>query len=438
MAKARVGLMFAGEKTEFELPEGWEVISELKPNWRDGLKDIPRALVESFDNPIGCEPLGAMKLSGKRILLAVDDISRPTPLCLFFGELVKYLCEKGAKREDMMIITALGVHRPMSEEELFQKLGKGNFEGVKWENHDSRNAEMNIELGMTARGTHISLNRRLKEADLIICVGAIEPHLLLGFGGGSKMILPGLASERTIAENHMQGVSAEMFNYIGFAESPMRLDLEEAAGMLNQRIFIVNVVLNEKLEICRFVCGDPVKAHREGVKLVDAINGRDISELADVAIVASNPMNADLRQGMKCIGNIEKSVKDNGLILALVECKNGIGDVNVPKKALSNGLLRFILRLIGAKRVLWFIDKVKKDAGTEERFLAHFSMQVVRKNRIFVYSKNLPAGTDKKLGLFRQFGTIEEMMSAAKKNAPKNARVYIFPFGGVTYPRKRE
>jgi hypothetical protein len=84
--------------------------------------------------------------------------------------------------------------------------------------------------------------------------------------------------------------------------------------------------------------------------------------------------------------------------------------------------------------VLWFIDKVKRNAGVEERFLAHFSMQVVRKNEIYVYSKKLPPDTGKKLGIFRQFDDVDEMMAAAQRYAPRRAQVLVYPHGGVTYP----
>jgi nickel-dependent lactate racemase len=192
--------------------------------------------------------------------------------------------------------------------------------------------------------------------------------------------------------------------------------------------------MNERLEIFRFVCGDPIEAHRAGIDAIKNINAKPIPRRADVAIVASNPMNADLRQGMKCIGNIEQSVKENGLVVAFLDCENGIGDLAVPPKALPMKMLRTILKVIGRHRVLWFIDKVKRDAGVEERFIAHFSMQVVRKNEIYVYSRKLPPDTGKKLGIFKQFTDVGEMMEAARKFAPRNAEVLVYPHGGVTYP----
>jgi nickel-dependent lactate racemase len=149
-------------------------------------------------------------------------------------------------------------------------------------------------------------------------------------------------------------------------------------------------------------------------------------------------MNADLRQGMKCIGNVEPAVKEGGLVLALLACRNGIGDIAMPPKALSNKWLRRILRFIGPKRVLGFVDKVKKGAGVEERFMAHFSMQVARKLQLVVWSPGLPADTGTRMGLFVQVGSPEQLLEVAKRFAPPNATVHVFPHGGVTYPAPRD
>lgn len=229
----------------------------------------------------------------------------------------------------------------------------------------------------------VLLNRRLAEADFVVCVGA----------------------------------SWQKFNYVGTPpdQSPMRLDLEEAVARLGKPVFLVNVVMNERLQLHRFVCGDPIAAHREGVRTAEAIYACAVPEPADVGLVTSDPMNADLRQGMKCIG-----------------------DVVMPPKALSNKWLRRILRCIGPKRVLGFVDRVKKGEGVEERFLAHFSMQVARKLQLVVWSPGLPSDTGKRMGLFVQVGSPEQLLEVARRFAPPNATVHVFPHGGVTYPAPRE
>jgi hypothetical protein len=376
---------------------------------------------------------GPGSLVGKKIAIAVDDVSRPTPVRRFFAGVVAHLEACGARREDLRVLLALGVHRPMTEREVEEKLGAGQFDGIPWFNHDARDPRRLARLGVTSRGTRVSLNRQLTEVDLVVCLGAIEPHLLLGFGGGLKMLVPGLAGQETIAQNHMQGVSPDHFNYVGEVESPMRLDLEEAAGLLGKPIFVVNVVLNERLEPCRFVCGAPVAAHREGARAVREIARCEVRERADVVIVASNPMNADLRQGMKSVGHVQASVKEGGLIVALLDCRFGVGDLKLPARTLPHEALRVLLRVLGKRRVLGFVDRAQKGAGVEERFLAHFSLQSARRNDILVWSPHLPPDIGKRLGVVAQYASPEALLAAARRRAPRDATVHVFPYGGGTY-----
>ncbi len=425
-------LPFMGETLNLEIPATWQVAGVHRPADLPAAADIGAALDAALDAPEGTSPL--MDLTGETIVLAVDDVSRPTPVHRWFGALLRYLEARGARREDLRVVFALGVHRPMTEAEAAAKLGAENLEGLAWENHDCRDEALNPVIGTTARGTVVRLNRRLVDADRILCVGAIEPHPLLGFGGGLKMILPGLAHEETIATNHMQGVSPTEYNFVGAAESPMRLDLEEAAGMLEAPVFVVNALMNADLQIHRFVCGAPVDAHRAGAGILSEVAGCRLESQADVVITVSDPMNADLRQGMKSIAHVEPAARDGGVLVGLLECRHGIGDIAVPPKSLPNGLLRWILRRLGSRRVLWFVDKVKKGAGTEERFLSHFSLQVVRKNRILVTSPNLPEDTGQKMGIFRQLPTPQAAIDAAVAVAPRDARVHVFPHGGASYP----
>jgi hypothetical protein len=102
---------------------------------------------------------------------------------------------------------------------------------------------------------------------------------------------------------------------------------------------------------------------------------------------------------------------------------------------MSNGMLRFILKVVGKNRVLGFVSRARKDAGIEERFLSHFSAQMARRNKVFVYSRKLPADTGKKIGIFVQYESVEKMMEAAKRRAPKHATVLVYPYGGATYPK---
>jgi len=432
----RLEIPWGAAALPLELPARWRLLGTLEPGRSEPLPDPLEDLRDALRRPVGAVPLRERNLAGKRIVVAVEDASRPTPVRRFFGALKQELLAGGARQENISLLMALGVHRPMTAEEVAAKVGAENLEGLSWFNHDARDPQGLVSLGTTARGTPIQMNRRLAEADLILCVGGIEPHVLLGFSGGVKMLLPGCAGADTIAQNHLQGVSPDRFDLVGVhpEDSPMRLDMEEAAGMLGREIFLVNAVMNHEHRICAFFCGHPVKAQRQGVELSRKIHGVPVPEPADVMLACSAPMSFDLRQSMKCVGNNLFGVKPGGPIVGFLGCEQGIGDVDIPPRSLPHKVLRTLLRVLGPKRIMGFVARVKKVAGVEEKFLAHFSLQVCRRNPLHLYSDNLPAWVGRKTGLFTQYNDIPRMLDAVARQAPRNATVWFAPYGGMTYP----
>jgi nickel-dependent lactate racemase len=293
------------------------------------------------------------------------------------------------------------------------------------------------DIGTTSRGTRVFINRKLLNADLIICVGAIEPHLLLGFGGGLKMIVPGCAGAETIGKNHMQGVDPDHFNYVGTSgyDSPMRRDLEEGAQLLKREIFIVNSAINENAAPSGFFAGDPVLAHRMGERFIENTLRLKGPEQADVVIANSRPMDADLRQSVKCIGNTLFASKPGGVMIGMARAINGLGEMPLAKRTLPYTATRTILKVIGKSRVLPLVEKVKKDQPVEEIFIGHFALQMLRRNHLAIFSDcpSLPADIGKKMGMARSFTDVKTLMNWASSKVPSAATVWVFPYGGATY-----
>lgn len=301
----------------------------------------------------------------------------------------------------------------MTQQEAESKIGAKNLAGHRWHNHDSFNRQVLVELGCTARGTPVWLNRLLTEFDLIVLLGAIEPHLLLGFSGGYKMLVPGCAGAETIGRNHMQGVSHLSYNDVGIRpeDSPMRLDLEEAAQKYGREVFAVNAVLNHDVEIVRFFCGDPVAAQRAGAEFVREHTEVQGPELADVVIANSAPFDVDLRQGMKCVGKTCFAARPGGVILGFVRCDEGRGDVPLPPVSLPYRALRELIHLMGPQRIMSFVNVIKRFDPIEQKFLSHFGLQMLHRNDGFLYSERLEPNTDRRLGLVRQYYQIQPMLA---------------------------
>ena len=421
------------------LPETWMVLGELKPRSHQAPSDPAEICAEALRNPIGVKPLASRDLSGQRVVLVVDDHSRPTPVREFIQPVLRELTLAGVKDENVDIIIATGVHRPSRPEEVERKLGSDVMSRLRWRCHDGHDPNGLVDMGTTTRGTRVFLNKLLLNADLIVCLGALEPHLLLGFGGGLKAIIPGCAGAETIGKNHLQGVDPDHFNYVGERgeNSPMRLDLEEGAKLLGKEIFIVNAVMNELARPTHFYCGDPVQAHRAGEAFVEELVRLDVPEQSDVVLTNSFPMDSDMRQSVKCVGNTLQACKPEGVMMGFCRSEHGLGEMPIPKKTLPYPLMRALLKVMGKNRVLPFVKKAKKGQPVEEVFVGHFGLQMLRRNHLALFSDspNLPQDIGRKMGLARSYTDTQEMVTWAATKAPRRAKVWIFPYGGSTYAR---
>lgn len=419
------------------VPDKWRILGELKPKGMTIQVSPAESCAQALSEPIGATRLASRNLSGKRVLILVDDHSRPTPIKDFLSPILDELATAGVSKDNIEFLIATGVHRTSRPEEVRNKLGPEIMSTYSWRCHDGYDTSGLADLGTTSRGTRVIVNRKLLDADLIVCVGAVEPHLLLGFGGGLKMIIPGCAGAETIGKNHMQGVDPDHFDYVGTngENSPMRLDLEEGALLLRREIFIVNAAINEHARPAKFFCGDPILAHRMGERFITDTTRLEVPEQADIVIANSYPMDADLRQSLKCIGNSLYASKPGGIMMGFARSLNGLGEMPLAKKTLPYSAMRTILKIIGKKRVLPLVEKAKKDEPVEEIFIGHFGLQMLRRNHLAIFSdsKLLPQDIGRKMGLARSFTDVPSMMNWAVSKAPSQATVWVFPYGGSTY-----
>ena len=158
--------------------------------------------------------------------------------------------------------------------------------------------------------------------------------MIASFGGGWKNVVPGLAGKDTIAANHAINCQPATFNMVGqpCEANPMRLDLEEAGALVGKPAFIVNAILNPALRPVRIVAGDPVQAHREGVRTSARLYGVEIEAPADVVITNSCPMDTDVRQGFKALANTVRATRAGGVIFTCLRASEGMGALNVPSR----------------------------------------------------------------------------------------------------------
>ena len=429
-----IEIPWGNDMLSMELPGGWELLGLMQPCDITTPEDIHQEIERSLSEPIGLPRLSNLAKPGMKIALVVDDDSRPTPVDLILPAVLAEIQHGGASLEQITLIPATGVHHPMSAAAIAQRIGVNNFSGLRSETHDCDSPEKLIYLGTTERGTPVFISKVVAESDLIISIGCIEPHIIASFGGGYKNLVPGVAGRTTIAHNHSLNCRPGTFNSVGqpIDSNPMRLDLEEAAGMLNAPVFIVNTVLNCQLEVLRVVCGHPIQAHREGVRTSSQIYGAAIPALADVVISNSHPMDQDLRQGVKALANTVRALRPGGVMVTCIRAEEGVGVFGLANRKLPGG--RKALKLL-APLLLLLVPRLKlKGMGEEDRFFLYFALQAMRRGDLLVYAPTIPAETRANLPFVTFVESLDAGLVYARRKFPRKAKVLVFPHGGSTYP----
>ena len=420
---------------DIKLPKDWVISKEFYPGDIRPPGDLIDMLKLSLLNPIEHMPLSKLSLCDKKVTIIVDDTSRPTPVKLIFPIVLEELKNAGVRNDNIAIVIALGTHSPLDKSEISNRLGIEELGEYKIINHNCYDNTTLKRLGKTISGTEVFINKEVCDADLIIPIGTIEPHLIAGFGGGLKNIIPGCAGIITISATHLKVHARERFMAVGNMgeECPTRLLIEEGASMLLGDIFLVNTVLSRKGETIGVFCGDPIKAHREGCKLSEKICRANIEEKADVVITGSHPMDIDLRQGSKCLANVSGALKEDGLLIACMRCYNGVGDMAVPDYFLPFDLMRILAKECGAENLTKIREKYLHSMDMDDKYMTQYFNEICRKHHVLVYAPSLPLDTGYKIGTFELFPNKENLFKRATNLIAKPNVIYSFPYGGASY-----
>ncbi len=310
-------LPYGNTELSVDIPPEYHV-RLLKPNKVPAAGDEDALIKNALLDPVKCRRLSEIAIPGKKAVIIVSDITRPTPTAKILPPLISELEAGGI--EDVTVVFGLGIHRKQTEEEKKKILGE-MFEKVRSIEHDVNDC---INLGTTSRGTPVEIFRPVAEADIVVCTGTIEFHYYAGYSGGAKSILPAVSSKRSIDANHAMMI--EPSSSAGRLDGAVREDIEEAGRMVGID-FILNVVLNEKKEIIFAAAGDCIEAHRRGIEFLDSISKFQV-EPADIIIVSPGgfPRDINIFQSHKALEHARSAMKYGGSIILVAECREGYGN----------------------------------------------------------------------------------------------------------------
>ncbi len=423
-------LNYGKRRLNFSLPKGWNLISAEDRDFISGVLDPIQEIRNALNHPIGSPRIEELARPGMEVAILFDDLQRPTPVHLVLPEILNRLNRAGIPDYRITAICAVGTHPTPSLTQMEMKIGSEVSSRLKGRifSHNPY-AQENVIIGKTHRGTLVEVNRHVALADLIIGVGECMPHPVSGYGGGFKIVMPGVCSYRSVADHHFTWMRHRDSRVNLLEGNPFFEDIVDA-GRLTRLAFKLDLILNEKREVIRAFAGDPAEEHREASKYASSLYLVPLSKLADVTITSAYPLEIGV-QATKALALAKFCTrtggaiiwvapqKEAGPILPLIQemgSEESAGDFhrrliegNIPDPLRSFGI-SYIMQVIYFKELAERFDVYHVTEG--------LSAEQVRMMK-FIYSSSL-----------------EEAIDQVCDKMPV-AEVAIFPSGGNILPEVR-
>lgn len=411
ISEIKVQLPYGQTEVEVTVPSQ-NLIGVYSPKDVAPVADLPQEIVRCLENPIGTKPLRELVQGVKNVVIVADDNTRLTPTDKIIPVLLNEMNAAGIKDEQITIIIALGTHRFMTAEEIELKFGAEVAKRVKIKNHDFKNPDALVDLGITANGTKILVNKETYEADFKIGVGSIVPHHIPGFAGGAKIVQPGISGEKTTAETHLLSVRAPR-SYLGMEDNPVRQELNMIADKIGLHT-IFNTVLNRHGEVVGAFFGHVEDAFTEGVNLAREVYAVNIPEAADIVIASSHPCDIEFWQAHKTLYPSDLAVKAGGTIILATPCYEGIAVTHGEMADMTCHSSASLRRLVESGEVH---DEVAAA-------LAIAWAQVKERESVYFVSNGITDEEVRKLG-FVPFASVQQALDDAFAKHGNKARVTV-------------
>ncbi|AGN00577.1 hypothetical protein L593_03130 [Salinarchaeum sp. Harcht-Bsk1] len=213
--------------------------------------DVPAAAERALDRPLG-PSIANRAFPGDDVAIVVTDVTRATPDDVLLDALIGRLTNAGVERSDVTIVVGLGLHRPLTDDEIAEAYGEYADLVV---NHDpdeatavghidpavAGEAERGSAGALGAQGVPIEVNPAVASADLVLATGMVEPHQYAGFSGGAKTVVVGAGGEPLIRYTHGPELLGRDGVRLGRIEGNPFRDFLDRAGELAGPDFCLNV-----------------------------------------------------------------------------------------------------------------------------------------------------------------------------------------------------
>jgi lactate racemase len=263
-------------------------------------------------------------LGGKNVLVLVPDRTREFPFPELLPAFGDALVEAGASPARVTYAIASGTH--VASQDDVAPLEGLLLTGSRLLTHDCDG--LTIPVGVTGRGTEVRVHPILLEAEVVFALGAVALHYFAGFGGGGKMLFPGLGARAAIAQNHRLALAPEHGLAAGVEpgrtrDNPVALDLREAHAMLPRAHHLSldpddpgrRPTVWDDFGDFDSMCADYAERCRVGERhAADFVYAR-----------AAGPLGIDVVQAHKSLFHAALFARDGAEVILVADCPEGVG-----------------------------------------------------------------------------------------------------------------
>ncbi len=421
-------LSYGKETIELRLPSFCRLLDVLDLPPQEELSE-EAVIRKALENPIGTPRLRNMVAPGESVCLVVSDITRAWQrMGIYLPYLVEELEAGGVREEDIYFLCSTGTHRAQTQEEHRLILGPELGDRFSLIDHDCRDEDSLIFLGTTSFGTPVKIHRLALECDHLVLTGVVAYHVMAGWGGGRKSVLPGIAGYESVQANHSLALSSErgkgrhpQARCANFENNPVHLDMVEGCALAKPD-FLFNVIMGSR-GIVAAVSGHWQTAHEEGARMLDALDGVPISRQGDLVIASAGGYPKDILfyQASKAIFNAAEAVRDGGVLIVLAECSEGLG---------SEEFLHMLTAYPEAEER----ENALREHFSIARYVGYLLREYTSRCRVILVSSLDPRGLEGS-GI-TVVSSLSEAFEKARPLLPTGAATYVIPHGGSLFPKK--
>ena len=426
---------YGHEELEFML-QPWFDVDVVRSGTATPISDLPAATLEALRRPRGSPALAQLARDavaarpGATAVIAVTDLTRACPDGVLVPPLLDELNAGGIPDERITVIVAVGLHRATTDVEKREKLG-GVVDRVRVVDSNGRDATQWVDLGpIPPYGVPGSTQKIVKDADLVIATGIVEPHQYAGYSGGRKTIAIGCCGEPVItATQGMRFLEDPGVRLAKIEGNPFHQTIVEIARRAGLR-FCLNVVTDDRERVVAVAAGAPDDVLDELVAVAARLYTRPIAKQYDIVIAGvGKPKDANLYQASRAATYLRFAptpvVREGGAIIIAAQLEEGAGE--------GAGEQRFLAALERAESPAAVVDAARQhfEGGEQRAVMVALTLQHCL---LIVAASEAPEVV--RLAKMRAAVDVEEALDIAYEHIgrPSRASVLLVPHALHTLP----